>query len=790
MATFLYTPGVEINIHTARHGTLDVTHDLVRGDLTRTENQVARMSFSLLNPARMYDRVFMPNDRISVKMKRINWVQVFSGYLDTVPLFSARARTISLEASCTLKRLKYRYWDAGLTKSVQFIRDAATDPNAQDGGMKARIMALLWGIDENQPGPGGWDKGAIHISAVPPDWFERVHSLYEEVRPMITASMGHIGAGATIGGVDQGGATASPTGTLTTPQLVTLAKSVGLDANGAAIAAAVARAESGGKVDSIGGPNKNGTSDYGLWQINTVHTKKWNKDQLTSDANYNAQAMAAISSGGKNWKPWSSYNAGKHEKFMAEARAAASGAAVAIGVAPPPAKPSGIVLTPVSATPGKNSKDYSWGGHSNGQIPPASLQSIGTGSLHKSAAGPWLQMQAHAAREGIKLSPSSALDAYRPYSTQVSLKASKGSWAATPGKSVHGWGFACDFNLGGGGYASPVYKWLAKNGPTYGWIQPSWAVQKGSKPEPWHWEYVGPVDASTMAGQLEAGGLGTSPGALLNTFEWAGEVDPESDRLAGVRALMNDEPLMSTIETFVAASQRSFSSAPNGDFIAWFPDYFGVFGYAAKMVISDMELTEDFSIAWSDDHLITHQYTLGAPSGFNEANMPGGRIEQVEWYTTSGIASVEFPPIMAALMGVKMGSPEYAALMNDPFWKNLIDGTAIMQRYGARPDRVPMNLILHEPETEFWYALHLLQQNWARQFTARVDITFMPELYPGMLIQLPSFGFQAYVVSVSHSFSFEEGSGGFTTSIVISSPSSMEGKEGLAGLQKAGAGAW
>ena len=38
----------------------------------------------------------------------------------------------------------------------------------------------------------------------------------------------------------------------------------------------------------------------------------------------------------------------------------------------------------------------------------------------------------------------------------------------------------------------------------------------------------------------------------------------------------------------------------------------------------------------------------------------------------------------------------------------------------------------------------------------------MPELYPGMLIQIPYLDFQAYVTTVSHSFQFGRG-GGFST---------------------------
>jgi hypothetical protein len=94
---------------------------------------------------------------------------------------------------------------------------------------------------------------------------------------------------------------------------------------------------------------------------------------------------------------------------------------------------------------------------------------------------------AYQARFGQLLGVSSG---YRDYATQVQLKASKGRLAATPGTSNHGWGLAADL-IGVGPQGSERYAWLAQNAPTYGWQHPSWARVGGSKPESWHWEYVG-----------------------------------------------------------------------------------------------------------------------------------------------------------------------------------------------------------------------------------------------------------------------------------------------------------
>jgi hypothetical protein len=68
---------------------------------------------------------------------------------------------------------------------------------------------------------------------------------------------------------------------------------------------AKAMAESGGYFDIIGGPNPNGTFDYGLFQINEIHKADkaidWTK---ILDAKYNAAIAARFTGGGKDWSSW------------------------------------------------------------------------------------------------------------------------------------------------------------------------------------------------------------------------------------------------------------------------------------------------------------------------------------------------------------------------------------------------------------------------------------------------------------------------------------------------------
>lgn len=78
---------------------------------------------------------------------------------------------------------------------------------------------------------------------------------------------------------------------------------------------------------------------------------------------------------------------------------------------------------------------------------------------------------------------------YRTISSQHQLAVTKPGLAATPGRSMHGWGLAIDFCPSSYGSAAQ-WNWLKANGPIFGYDNPAWARRGGSGAyEPWHWEY-------------------------------------------------------------------------------------------------------------------------------------------------------------------------------------------------------------------------------------------------------------------------------------------------------------
>ena len=130
--------------------------------------------------------------------------------------------------------------------------------------------------------------------------------------------------------------------------------------------------------------------------------------------------------------------------------------------------------------------------YANGKIPVAGLCPL------FGAAGQSLRPGAAAAFNAMSIayqkdtgSPICVTDSYRSYAEQIAVKAIKGKWAATPGRSEHGMGRAVDLCGGINSFGTPAHLWMKQNAPLYGWFHPDWAEPSGSLPEPWHWEFAG-----------------------------------------------------------------------------------------------------------------------------------------------------------------------------------------------------------------------------------------------------------------------------------------------------------
>lgn len=825
MSTFVYAPGVRVIIRTLNEGTLDVTDDLVSGNVVRSEDAVSTASIRLANPNRKYDRVFTPNDAISIEMKRVRWMPVFTGYLNSVPYFSAWSGEVDLTASCTLKRLQHFYWDPYAPASIRLL-DGLVNRDATDGGIRDRVTSIMTNVV-------GWDRRQIHIGQVPSNWFENISDLFDaEVERQRTGPQGaYVNAGVVDNMLGVVGAGASSDSfAYPGPDAI-----VGVEGNAGtgALPASQGRAGTLFTLAPIVAPVESGWEAVMRWpwaineaELNPTLTPEdvaeaqdwWDGRKLVVVSPKTNRAVV-VTADGRRWNPLPSTGQAIGISRLALATLGiVENEEVRIGFATrdlpvgevelseltPPQFDfrttvsrillgDGEVLYPIpSGISSISHRSMAWGGYQNGRITDIlALPNTAGRPLHFLAAEAMVAMQAAARQDGINLTLSSG---YRSFSEQQVLQdryRNTDVAVAAPGSSNHGWGLAADINVGGRtNFSGPQYRWLAANAHRFGWANPSWAQQGGSNPEAWHWEFWGifsyPTSVSRLNSNPFAGsapapppsisapretesGMQTGP-ELFNFGLWRPQTSRESAILGGPIALINDTPVMETLKPLINASMRKLSSAPNGDFIAWFPDYFGVYGTAGKMEIKTIELT-DFTMNWSDAQLKTHVFVTGAKYG--DPNAPLARIggpaaDIIERFFTMGVASIEQDKIMQSLFNI-----DQTTLFSRPL--------ELLQRFGPRVQHIQAPTIASR-EAEFWLALYNFQKNWAEQFSASVPMTFMPELYPGMLIQIPELNFQAYVTRVTHNFDFSQG---FKTTVSITAPSSL-GNPGLLGLPRAG----
>jgi hypothetical protein len=151
----------------------------------------------------------------------------------------------------------------------------------------------------------------------------------------------------------------------------------------------------------------------------------------------------------------------------------------------------------------------------NGRLPLEALEPVAGVQLSRDAAEAMEAMIADARRDGAVLAIT---DGYRTYEEQVDLRARKPRLAATPGTSMHGWGLAVDFDM-----RTTDFAWLREHAHRYGWVHPAWAQPGGSKPEPWHWEFVGvPRGEAPIRGPA----FDPEPGELVATVRFEPATPP------------------------------------------------------------------------------------------------------------------------------------------------------------------------------------------------------------------------------------------------------------------------
>jgi cell wall-associated NlpC family hydrolase len=824
MSVFLYAPGIKVYISTQDNGILDISEDLTQGNLSRRSDGISTFSFSLQNARRKYDGVFTPNDRIIVMMKRLTWLRVFTGYLNAVPLVTAWPQVVQLTASCSLKRLQYWFWDPGTEAATSLVNTALTAvKNPDDGGVSNAVLSIMNNVV-------GWPPTKVHIAGIPQSWFKWAYKIakdvntdLEEADALAQQFYAVLSGNGTVGGKLGGGTVASnalKAGTyggqaLSTDEtgnavlIYNTAMSMGLTAQDAVIGIECAMGES--HLTNIQTPNS--AQAYGLFQQRP--SQGWGTVAQVTNAQYATRKFFSVEQTVPN-------------------RLTQDPGQVVVTVQRPGVGPDYYDQFKEMATQIVNILVKGQGGTSLGNSPAfgqlssnwKSGKASGTAILQTAenlvSSDPSIPYQLGSDSPPNDPNPSvldcSSFVQWVIFHTFGNLNgcprtaSAQAGWCKARGKMItakQGMNTpgALMYHSGNGSINGVGHTEISVGDGqnTIGAHQQGTFAGEGTSAGYWTFAGLAPnTDYSGTAGGTPSGGVGTldAGGLQLTTsnsqpwfnpsdpFEklfgaspWVPQVDTvdmaTSAALTGVRALLNDQPLLPYLKNLLNSTMRSFSSAPNGDFIAWFPDYYGVWGTAAIMRIEPIEL-QDFTVYWDDTNFVTHQYTV-APYSNQALNLQTATIDNVgplNAVTTSGVATIDIPAIMYSLFGLEPTKQQAQKFIS-----------YVYNRFGARPDFQQLPGVVG-PQGEFFSALFLFQRQWAYQYNADVPMTFMPELWPGMLIQVPAFGFQAYCTTVTHSFQMGQG-GFFNTTVNIAAPARLPGSDGdsngrLIGLPLAG----
>ncbi len=83
----------------------------------------------------------------------------------------------------------------------------------------------------------------------------------------------------------------------------------------AAVAAAIAEAESSGRTQ-VTSPNPDGGTNVGLWQLDTKGAGAGHTVEQLQDPATNARVTIMKSANGSNWGPWETWHTGAYKKYL------------------------------------------------------------------------------------------------------------------------------------------------------------------------------------------------------------------------------------------------------------------------------------------------------------------------------------------------------------------------------------------------------------------------------------------------------------------------------------------
>jgi cell wall-associated NlpC family hydrolase len=868
MKTFIYSPDIQVKIATSGGKEYDVSSDIVRGQLNRAENAASTFFCELANHKGQYTKdggLFGRMDRITVYMKRTDWIQVFSGYLDQVPFAQMWAGNVTLRATCTLKRLLYTYWNPNLVQSaivfnqLNVLQNATRDAQgSRDAGIGDLLGNLVCWV-------GGWEPQNVHIQDFPMKFYEDMQGEFQKMAAKNAVTVDQyqsllLGADHTPGSGTAAGQAVLSTGPGLGPavidpvsyrqQVIAAVDARGLgpntadiqssydiqeagqtgqatrdnasreaarqlnqqgqntqatarNADAAILAFACAYAESGWVMyanptvpDSLNyhydapGP-RGATTAMGLFQQGDGWGTTAQKMNVFASAGMFLDALMKID-GWRNMDPAQAIAiaqkkpqaASQYIPFIETAKNEVQGIRAGQGKFTPQ-NVAGVGLSSTGA--GALAQSIVNMGAGIVGAPSVSENSPGGGALPIDRANkpqPDSEGAVNCARTLIGrpyvyggMGPG-AFDCsglmqycYRSIGREIGRTTSQQALTGRrvssiaelrPGDAIQTNGGGHTMMYIGGGQTIQAYDSkfpvsvlpLPNPSEIYGMYR--YAEWGGTDLLAPFNPAAGPGAApgTGFTGGVGAGSDGAQEQIARNLFSYiftpAYFAPSVANLFGGEKSFIDCQPLIQEVQSVARAGLRHFASAPNGDFMAYYPDFFGVDGKPITMVVENIEM-KDVRINLSDDALTTHVYVNG------DMTMLGQMQSQaMGWLDTAGVATVENESLFQRLRSVVLGNVEN------------LNGNGVLQKYGVRPLQLEFNMV-HNHVLEFLVACQLFMQKWAEQYETMASFTFMPELFPGMRIALADTGIAVYVSEVTHTFDWEQG---FSTQAKIMAPSS------------------
>jgi Phage tail lysozyme/D-alanyl-D-alanine carboxypeptidase len=766
-------------------GMLDISADITSGTISRVENAVSTASFVVNNKGARYSNVIKPMDRIIVFLQRITKLQVFSGYVDDAPFYDLYPTTTTIAASCTLKRLMYTYWNPNSEASSSLLDQKQYQNGQTDGGLGLMLVEVLANV-------AGWDKNQIQVQNIPASFLNYAQSVVD-----LDAYATGLAELNTILGIPT--SSSSPTSTASTPlsgngnqqQAYNYFVGKGLTPVQSAAIVGNLMQESGVNPSSVEGGGLPGRG-IAQWSVNgrwkgvlaLAQLQGLPPTTLSVQLDFMWQELNSSYSGALASLKTQTDIAGATTAFEQQYEAAGlpdmstriSDAQKILAQYGSPyslAGPTGVTSTSPTTTtstiptygPNASTQTLMSIYGSSAAAVEANLVTINFQGfnvpVHKLVAGVFqtVDQQITAANTGYRFLSVSTF-AWRNM---------RGVGAPAGVLSWHSFGIAMDINPATNPYTTAqthdipqsIVDIFTSNG--FGWGG-DWTPAHD-----WmHFQYQG--GGSTPATTTTATDTTADPvanGLFGYVFQQAQYLQATAAIFTGNAALIDEQPLLSTIQGIATAGLRNFMSAPDGQFLAYYPDYFGIAGTTAKMVIEEIEML-NVSITKSDDNMTTHVFVADDQTG---QGVIANNVLPWLQAAAEGSVSVNDPSVMKLMLGIDPATnPDYV-------------GSTILQRYGERP-YIAQFPSVSSPLLGYVQSLMIFMQKWGMQYTTTIQTTFMPELFPGMRIQLADYNLIVYVTAVTHTIDRQAG---FATTIQISSPSTTATNP-IAGLPVQGGG--